>query len=272
MRLGILGLMAAFALGMSSTAFTANRTYSLNLPSRSESPSPGFYTPLGWITTDGAATPVDADIVDYKITLDYSGPPQASYTLTPANSTFSLSGVTASLVEMTVGPNSGDHVTIASNLLCPVGGAQTFPCYEIDLENLAFPKEFYVVLGFGQVDEAVGGLTEPWAVASLFLVQPDTLWTGLRFYGTIVAGPVPVGPSGDPLLLMIAAAQRFFDANDEVGTCHSLDAVVHEANESNGDGNDQGDRNDSASASVVAYARAIESVIACPSGGHNGQN
>jgi hypothetical protein len=46
MRLRKLGLIGACALGMSSTAFTANRTYYLALPARSEGSFGGESTSL----------------------------------------------------------------------------------------------------------------------------------------------------------------------------------------------------------------------------------
>lgn len=257
----ILGLLMAALLGVSGTA-SANRIYFLTTPGHSP------YEVFGSITTDGASTPTDSDVVDYKITIFYSGPPSASYTLIPTNSTFSSSGVTASLTGLTLGP-VGDQVTVASNLLCPVGGGATFPCYEFSLADLTVQKYFYVVLGFGQTDEVVGGIGEPWASSSLALAPPDILWTGLHFYGTLVAGPVRVGPGVPNLLSLIDAAQRLYDANDAGGTCHSLDAVVQEAREANGarsdNGDNDGNRNsdDSDSAQVIAYARAIQVAIGC---------
>src|SRR5579872_4724928 len=73
MRTSVIGLVTAVVLGLSSTAFAANRTYYLDLPVIQLDPQTLAYRASGSITTDGAFTPTDADIVDYKITLSYSG-------------------------------------------------------------------------------------------------------------------------------------------------------------------------------------------------------
>jgi hypothetical protein len=251
-------------LGASGTA-AANQTYVLTLPIHDP------YTVSGWITTDGAAAPTSSDVVDYKITLQYSGPPTASYILTPANSTFSMSGVTATLLELTLG-GEPDIVELDSKLMCPVGGGKTFPCYEIEL-NTFVSKVFYVVLGFGQTDEVASvNIPRPWAVSSLVLAPIDSLWTNLIFSGKLVAGQVPVRPGVPNLVSMMEAAQRFYDANNKTGTCQSLDGVIQEAREGNQGHSANADGDESASTQIVADAQAIKIVVSCSNGGQDGQD
>jgi len=275
MRAKILGLMTAVVLGVSSTAFAANRTYYLGVP------DVDGYRAFGTITTDGAYAPTNADVVNYKITL-YSDATKASYTLTPGNSTFSWGNMTATLFgiyapDMFRDPEDPtvpvSTVLVLSNLICypPSGGSGE--CFQFGIvPNHIKIQGGYDVTGFGPVLSVWWDVPQPWAVSSLAVVSPDTLWTALHFYGTLVAGPVRVGAGVPNLLSMIDAARRFYDANDAAGTCHSLDAVVQEAREGNGDRNDQGDGKDSDSDSVVAHAQAIKVVIACDNGGQNGQN
>src|SRR5579872_6631696 len=126
MRTKTLGLIAAILLGTSGTAFSANRTYYLDLPvTQIDTTS---YWAFGSITTNGASAPTASDIVDYKITVYYLGPPSASYTLTPANSTTSsFTGVTETLAALTLNPdgNSFSLVSFNSTQMCPTsaGGA-----------------------------------------------------------------------------------------------------------------------------------------------------
>src|SRR5690242_14530494 len=87
MRAKLIGLIAAVTLAMSSTAFSANRTYYLDLPMTQLGTNSASYWAFGSVTTDGVSAPTASDIVDYKVTVYYSGPPAASYTLTPENST-----------------------------------------------------------------------------------------------------------------------------------------------------------------------------------------
>jgi len=278
MRAKILGLMTIVVLGMSSTAFTANRTYYLDVPYID-----GFIA-FGNITTDGASALTNADLVNYSITL-YSNATKMSYTLNPGNSTFSWGNMTATLAGIFAPDMSIDldnpglpisNVLVESNLQCSPSSGGTLACYGFGIVQNPFVIAVgYDVVGFNGSPIplfASPPVPAPWAVASLAVVGPDILWTGLHFYATLVAGPVRVGPGVPNLLSMIDAAQRFYNANDEAGTCHSLDAVVYETRQANGDSNDQGNGNDSASDSVVAYARALESAIACSSGGENSQN
>jgi hypothetical protein len=259
MKRTILLPLAVVLLGASGTAASANQTYFLTTPGYYHG---GYqYQVFGSITTNGASTPTDSDVVGYKITI-VQGSPSASYTLIPGNSTFSWTGVTASPTGLTV-PTPSYHVVVASNLLCPVGGGKTTSCYQFSLLDIqpgttAQQKYFYVVLGFGQTDEVAGGFDNPWAVRVLAMVPPDILWTSLHYYAQRVED-LHVG-SGNTLLTRTNAAHRLYDV-DHLTACGSLNAVVQEAR-SVGQGHSRA-RPDSGQ--VVELARAIQEVIPCPS-------
>jgi hypothetical protein len=273
-------LITIALLGTSGTAFAADRTFFLAVPQATvtyaANPNQTLtFRAFGTITTNGASALSNADVVDYNITL-YSDDTQAAYTLTPGNSTFSWSNMTASLFGIYAplffdpdNPGPFSEADVISNLQCVLGSPQ--PCYSFDIGK----RSGYTVLGFGEqlngqpVLDATWSVPRPWAVSSLVLVQPDTLWTALHLYGTLVSGPGRVGP-GVPNL--IDAAQRYYDANDAASACRALDAVARLAREGNGaasgNGNGNGENNGNAddrdAAQVIAYAHAIQVQIGCP--------
>jgi hypothetical protein len=242
MRGKILGFLSVMLLGISGGA-SANDLYFLTVPSIEG------YTVVGTITTDGASTLGDADVVDYEITL-YSGPPSASYTLTPANSTFSWSGVTASLSGLIAGVQESDTFDVASNLLCLSG---TFECYGLSMFNDPYTghRLFYVVLGFGQTDEVVTQIPVPFATRFPYLLPLPTLWLALTYQAT------GTGP-GDSLLDKVNRAQTYFAANDAGATCRALSGLAHEAQAHDGKNLDQ-----KVARRIVAYAQAIQIAIGC---------
>ena len=274
MRLGILGFATVCALGMSSAGFAANRTYFLNVPRIDTLGTIGIegfktesFQAFGTITTDGVSAPGTGDVVDYAITM-YSYATATGYTLTPGNSNFSWLDVPATLFGLFSRP--GTEVAALSNQACNTSETN-YPCYGLDIftQGVGPPPWVhgqYDVLGFGRLGPTFDPINllswdpapvpQPWAVAALELVGPDTLWTALRFYGLAAA------PAGN-LLSTIEEAERFHVVNDIAGTCRALNAVVEQVREGERAGDVNADSDAADSARVVAYVGAIEVQAGC---------
>jgi hypothetical protein len=241
MRVKLLGLLTMALLGIPLGA-AANDLYFLDLPANQ-----GYET-WGTITTDGAAAPATADVVDYKVTV-WSDALATGFTLTPSNSTFSWTGVSASPTGLTLGTDISDGWNLGSNLACT---PTAFSCYGVVMFNdpITGHRLFYVVLGFGLTDEVVTGIPAPFATR-FPLAPPPKLF--------FVLSHVVDGLETTPTLLEKAsAAQRYFDANDAANTCRELGEFVRQAKSLDGNGLDRRSTKE-----IVAYAESIRTQIAC---------
>jgi hypothetical protein len=165
MRVKFLDLLAIALLGVPLGA-AANDLYFLNLPDNQ-----GYET-WGTITTDGAAAPATADVVDYNVTV-WSDALATSFTLTPLNSTFSWTGVAASPTGLTMGTDISDGWNLGSNLACT---PTAFSCYGVVMFNdpITGHRLFYVVLGFGLTDEVVTGQSHNQGNRRVRGIDPNT--------------------------------------------------------------------------------------------------
>lgn len=241
MRVKFLGLLAIALLGIPLGA-AANDLYFLNLPANQ-----GYET-WGTITTDGAAAPATADVVDYKITV-WSDALATGFTLTPTNSTFSWTGVAASPTGLTMGTDISDGWNLGSNLACT---PTAFSCYGVDMFNdpITGHRLFYVVLGFGLTDEVVTGIPVPFATRFPIAAPPRLFFVLIHVINGLETTPT--------LLEKVTAAQRYFDANDAANTCRELGKFVRQAKSLDGNGLDSRSTKE-----IVAYAESIRTQIVC---------
>lgn len=229
-------------------ASAANITYYLNLPIID-----GYET-WGTITTDGAAAPTPADVVDFNITF-WSKTTQSAYTLTPLNvDGFAWKEVTATPAGLVLGTEPDAFASVGSSQVCTPNGVLT-DCYGYNLGNDVSPNEFYgvqyLVDGFG-LTASVQRENVPVPFATRIpRTEPPRLFFVLRH--------LVLGLETTPTLLQkVSAAQRFYEADDAADTCRQLSELIQVAQASSVTGAPSGTLSQ-----VVAYANSIKMQIAC---------
>jgi hypothetical protein len=231
------------------TALSANITYFLKLPDVLG------YDTWGTITTDGAAAPTAADVVDWQVTL-WSVSTKQSFVLTPQNATLDqFLGVTATPGGLFLGSDNADYVTWSSNQKnCLPDIAD---CYGLQLglflDGVNNDQQVLVTAaGFNN------GLTQTWSgfvpapfATRIPLTNPPKSFRILRHI---------IGLETTPTLLQkVAAAQRYYDANDSANTCTELTQLITQTQAIGTTGAIAPD----VATEIVAYANSIKMQIAC---------
>lgn len=226
-------------------ASAANTTYFLNLP-----PIQG-YEVFGTITTDGAAAPTAADLVDWNITF-WSAAAQSTFTITPTNGfNILFQGVIANPSGLVLGTEF-PVANWASNQTCPNGNV-FFNCYSLQLAQDNEPQIQYGVFGFG-LTTFVGRDNVPVPFATrLPRGKPPVLFRLLHIITTIGLETTPT------LLQKVEAAKRYYEANDASNTCAQLTQLVTEAQAMGATGAVP----PGTITEIVGYANSIKMQIAC---------
>ena len=229
-------------------ASAANTTYFLALPAIEG------HEVFGTITTDGAAAPTAADVVDWNITF-WTSTGKQSFTMTPGNGqVFNFTGVTADPSGLFVGGGIGKEMNMVewrSNQMCTniwCFGFRLFPDAEADDQIL------YVTVGFGLPFEVVGqdGVPSPFATR-LPRGKPPVLFRLLHIITTIGLETTPT------LLQKVEAAKRYYEADDASDTCAQLTQLVSEAQAMGATGAVP----PGTITEIVGYANSIKMQIAC---------
>jgi hypothetical protein len=227
-------------------ASAANITYFLNLPVIEG------HEVFGTITTDGAAVPTAADVVDWNITF-WSAALKQSFTMTPANGYVAhFVGVTADPSGLTVHGGDMSIVQWDSNQMCTnifCYGFELFPNAEDGSQVL------YVTVGLGPPFEVVGQDHVPAPFATrLPRAKPPVLFRLLHI--------VTIGLETTPTLAQkVEAAKRYYDVNDASDTCTQLTQLVSDAEAMSA----AGAVPPSTITQIVGYANSIKMQIACAS-------
>ncbi|MBV8894700.1 MAG: hypothetical protein JO266_22440 [Acidobacteria bacterium] len=231
------------------SAQSANVTYFLNLPWVLG------YEAWGTVTTDGAAAPTAADIVDWNVTL-WSSSNELSFVLTPATGTLAqFQGVTATPAALYLGTDPSDAVTWNSNqTACTYD--QVF-CYAVHLGLFTeIPDHewaaLYTVSGFhAGYSGVVGPLAEPIATLIPRTEPPRTF---------VILGHIVIGLQTTPTLLQkVSAAHRYYNAGDVVNTCDQLSQLINQVQAIGA----AGAASKNLVTQIVGYANSIRMQIAC---------